>query len=44
MRRQALDSLERAVKEGFQDLSRMASDEDLASLRQEARFRALTPQ
>jgi predicted esterase len=44
MRRQALDSLERAVKEGFQDLSRMAADEDLASLRQEARFRALTPQ
>jgi predicted esterase len=41
MRRQALDSLERAVKEGFQDRARMASDEDLASLRQEARFKAL---
>jgi predicted esterase len=42
MRRQALDSLERAVVEGFEDRSRMASDEDLASLRQEPRFKALT--
>jgi dienelactone hydrolase len=42
MRRQALDSLERAVREGFQDRSRMATDDDLASLRQEARFKALT--
>ena len=42
MRRQALDSLERAVKEGFQDRARMAADEDLASLRQEPRFKALT--
>jgi predicted esterase len=42
MRRQALDSLERAFKEGFQDRARLASDDDLASLRQEARFKALT--
>ena len=40
-RRQALDALERAVAAGFSDRSGMAVDEDLASLREEPRFRAL---
>jgi len=40
-RRQALDSLERAVAAGFEDRVRMAADEDLASLREDVRFQAL---
>jgi hypothetical protein len=40
-RREAIDSLERAVAAGFEDRARMASDEDLASLREDARFQAL---
>jgi dienelactone hydrolase len=37
----AVDALERAVAGGFADRAHMAVDEDLASLRGEARFRAL---
>ncbi len=40
-RRDAIDSLERAVAAGFEDRARMASDEDLASLREDVRFQAL---
>jgi tetratricopeptide (TPR) repeat protein len=40
-RRQALDSLERAVAAGFEDRVLMAADEDLASLREDVRFQAL---
>jgi predicted esterase len=40
-RRHALDSLEKAVAAGFKDRSQLLSDEDFASLRGEARFRAL---
>jgi Flp pilus assembly protein TadD len=38
---EALDSLERAVELGFADAEFMQSDEDLASLRAEERFRSL---
>ncbi len=37
----ALDALEQAVALGFDDRDLMASDEDLKSLRDEARFQAL---
>lgn len=40
-RRRALDSLVKAVAAGFKDRSQLLSDEDFASLRGEARFRAL---
>jgi predicted esterase len=40
-RRHALDSLEKAASLGMKDRSQLASDEDLASLRGEARFQAL---
>ena len=40
-RRQALESLERAVAAGFSDRAWMAADQDLASLREEERFKAL---
>ncbi len=40
-RRQALDALERAVAAGYADRAGMAADPDLASLRQEERFKAL---
>jgi predicted esterase len=40
-RRQALDALERAVRAGYSDREGMAADEDLASLREEERFKAL---
>ena len=40
-RREAIDSLERAVAAGFEDRARMAADEDLASLREDVRFQAL---
>ena len=43
-RRQALDALERAVAQGYADRAGMASDKDLASLREEERFRALLRQ
>ena len=38
----ALEILKRAISLGFEDLSFMASDEDLRSLRELAGFRALT--
>lgn len=37
----ALDALDRAVELGYDDPEHLVSDEDLASLRAEARFRAL---
>ncbi len=37
----ALDSLEHAVELGYDDASFLALDDDLASLREETRFRAL---
>ena len=40
-RGQALDALERAVAAGFADRAHIAADEDLASLRDEPRFKAL---
>ena len=43
-RRQALDALERAVAQGYADRAGMAVDEDLASLREEERFKALVRQ
>ena len=38
---EAIDSLERAVSLGYDDVGYMQDDEDLASLRLEERFRAL---
>jgi hypothetical protein len=38
---EALDALERAVKAGFGPRGVVESDEDLASLRAEARFKAI---
>jgi hypothetical protein len=40
-RRKALDALEAAVDAGFRDVALMRADEDLASLRDEPRFRAV---
>jgi len=40
-RRHALDALERAVAAGYSDRAGMATDDDLASLREEERFKAL---
>jgi len=40
-RRQALDALERAVAAGYSDRAAMAADLDLASLREEERFKVL---
>jgi len=37
----ALDFLEKAVEKGFEDADHLRKDDDLASLREEARFRAL---
>jgi dienelactone hydrolase len=39
--REALDALEEAVTRGFDDRAQIAEDEDLASLRDDDRFRAL---
>jgi predicted esterase len=40
-RRRALESVEKAIAAGMQDRSQLATDEDFASLRGEARFQAL---